>query len=126
MGNKTWLGAGVLLIIGYEELIGLSFSRLCHIACASSDLGLNIEYLFLPDDSLLVLGFTVLLGFASLCSYRYIKYGKSLMGVADVVIVLATVLIPIGYNNLGPSKRISGRLSDTLDSLEPLVRCKLF
>ena len=48
-----------------------------------------------------MLGFDVLLGIASLCSYRFIRLAKLLMGAADLFLVVAVVLIPIGYNRLG-------------------------
>lgn len=50
---------------------------------------------------LITLGFDVLLGLASLCSYRFIRPAKFLMGFADLFLVVAVVLIPIGYNRLG-------------------------
>eukprot|EP00042_Codosiga_hollandica_P010870 m.24161 g.24161 ORF g.24161 m.24161 type:complete len:195 (+) comp35883_c0_seq2:81-665(+) len=50
---------------------------------------------------LLFLGFTILMAFASLFSYRYIKGAKFLMGFADLFIVLGIVLVPIGYKFLG-------------------------
>eukprot|EP00042_Codosiga_hollandica_P025125 m.109649 g.109649 ORF g.109649 m.109649 type:complete len:194 (+) comp51776_c0_seq10:317-898(+) len=50
---------------------------------------------------LIFLGITIILAIASLCTYRFIRPSKFFMGIADVFIVVGTIVVPIGYNVLG-------------------------
>ena len=57
----------------------------------------------------------MLMAFVCLFSYKLIRTTKAVMSVADVFIVIAVILVPVGYKNLG----------DTCPSVEDNYQCGL-